>query len=169
MLMPTELPRRPCRAASSIIRSPSRPLTSRAYGDLHFVSSAMKRILIAMLLLSTAVPALAVEEEFCAMVTKVPDEAYVILRVEPGEQFQPKTKLVLNDFLYVDTFQCSTWSPICTKSWTHVYSVHRMDGAPRDNLHGYTTGWIYTNYIKSVPCDWDWGYLDPTPPVMDPP
>jgi hypothetical protein len=103
------------------------------------------------------------------MVTKVPDEAYVILRVEPGDQFAPKTKLVLNDFLYVDTFQCSTWSPICTKSWTHVYSVHRVDGAPRDNRRGYTTGWIYTNYIKSVPCDLDWGYLDPTSPAMDPP
>jgi hypothetical protein len=132
--------------------------------------SAMKKILIAMLVLSTAAPALAVEEEFCAMVTKVPDEAYVILRMEPGEQFEPRTKLVLNDFLYADTYQCSTWSSICTKSWTHVYSVHRIDGAPRDNLHGYTAGWIYTNYIKSVPCDWDWGYLDPDPPKnIDPP
>ena len=88
--------------------------------------SAMKKILIAILVLSTPAPALAVEEEFCAMVIKVPDEPYVILRTEPGEQFEPRIKLVLNGFLYADTSQCSKWSPICTKNWTHVYSVHRM-------------------------------------------
>jgi hypothetical protein len=131
--------------------------------------SSIEKILIAMLVLSTPAPALAVEEEFCAMVIQIRDEPYVILRTEPGEQFEPRTKLVLNDFLYADTYQCSTWSSICTKSWTHVYSVHRMDGAPRDNMHGYTAGWIYTNYIKSVPFDWDWGYSDPDPPKnMDP-
>jgi hypothetical protein len=130
--------------------------------------SAMNKILITILVLSTPAPALAVEEEFCAMVIAVPDESYVILRTEPGEHFEPRTKLVLNDFLYADTYQCSTWSSICTKSWTHVFSVHRMDGAPRDNRHGYTAGWIYTNYIKSVPCDWDWGYVDTDPPTMDP-
>jgi hypothetical protein len=128
----------------------------------------MKKILLATLVLST--PALAVEEEFCAIVIKVSGEPYVILRTEPGEQFEPRTKLVLNDFLYADTYQCSTWSSVCTKSYTHVYSVHRMDGAPRDNVRGYTAGWIYTNYIKSVPCDLDWGYPDPDPPKnMDPP
>jgi hypothetical protein len=124
----------------------------------------MKKILIAMLVLSTPAPALAVEEEFCAMVIAVPDEGYVTMRMGPGEQFGVQTKLVRNDFLYADTFQCLSWGDICTKSWTHVFSVHRMDGAPRDNRHGYTAGWIYTNYIKSVPCDWDWGYPDPDPP-----
>ena len=125
----------------------------------------MKTILIAMLMLSTPAPALAVEEEFCAKVIKVPDEGYVTLRMGPGEQFGVQIKLVLNDFLYADTYQCLSWGNICTKSWTHVYSVHRMDGAPRDNRNnGYTGGWIFTNYVKSVPCDWDWGYLDPDPP-----
>jgi hypothetical protein len=133
-----------------------------------FVLLAMQQILIGALMFAT--PTLAVEEDFCAMVIKVPNEGYATLRMGPGEQFEPRTKLVVNDFLYADTSQCSTWDNICTKSWTRVYSVHRMDGAPRDNLHGYTAGWIYTNYIKSVPCDWDWGYADPDPPRnMDPP
>ena len=40
------------------------------------------------------------------MVIKVPpDEPYVIWRTEPGEQFEPRAKLVLNDFLYADTSQ----------------------------------------------------------------
>ena len=131
----------------------------------------MKKIVIATLMFHSSASALGVEEDFCAMVIKVPDEEYVILRREPGEQFETRTKLVLKDFLYADTSQCSMWSSICTKSWTHVYSVHRLDGAPRDNRRGYTAGWIYTNYIKSVPCDWDWGYPDPDPPkgIIDPP
>jgi hypothetical protein len=130
----------------------------------------MKRVLIGALVFSTPAPALAVEEDFCAMVIKAPDEGYVTMRTGPGEQFEPRTKLVLNDLLYADTSQCSIWDHVCTESWTHIYSIHRMDGAPRDNLHGYTTGWVYTTYIKSVPCDWDWGYADPDPPKnIDPP
>ena len=121
---------------------------------LHLRLPPMKKILIGALVFST--PALAVEEDFCAMVIKVPKEGFGTLRMGPDENFELRAKLVLNDFLYADTSRCSTWDRICTKSWTHVYSVHRMDGAPRDNLHGYTSGWIYTGYIKSVPFDWDW-------------
>jgi hypothetical protein len=53
---------------------------------------------------------------------------------------------VVDDFLYADTIRCSIWDDgACTDSHTHVYSVHRMDGAPRDNTHGSTAGWVRTN------------------------
>ena len=104
------------------------------------------------------------EEDFCALVIKAPSEGFVILYDGPGDKFGFRSKLVVNDFLYADTSRCSIWNNgECTNSYTHIYSVHRLDGAPRDNLHGYTGGWVYTQFIKSVPCDWDWGYADPDP------
>ena len=128
----------------------------------------MKKILIALLVFSK--PALAVEEEFCAKVTSVPKDGLVYMREGPGAEFPIRTSLFLNDFLYADTSMCSIWNNnICTTTWTHVYSVHRIDGAPRDNFHGFTSGWVYTSYIKSVLCDLDWGYVDPDPPNIDPP
>lgn len=124
-------------------------------------------LMIALSLVSTA--ALAVEEEFCALVIKAPTTGYVSLQDGPGPQFQLRAKLVVNDFLYVDSSNCSIYhSDVCTRSYTHVYSVHRLYGAPRDNLHAYTGGWVYSNYIKSVPCDRDWGYADPDGPQEDP-
>ena len=137
---------------------------------LHVGLRAMKKILIAVLVLSTPASALAVEEEFCAKVTSVPKDGLVYMREGPGAEFPIRTPLVLNDFLYADTSMCSIWhNNICTTTWTHVYSVHRTDGAPRDNFHGFTGGWVYTSYIKSVSCDLDWGYVDPDPPNIDPP
>ena len=130
----------------------------------------MKKILIAVLVFSTPASALAVEEEFCAKVTSVPKDGLVYMREGPGAEFPIRTPLVLNDFLYADTSMCSIWhNNICTTTWTHVYSVHRIDGAPRDNFHGFTSGWVYTSYIKSVSCDLDWGYVDPDPPNIGPP
>ena len=53
---------------SSIVNQQTYYVTyTQGYEDLHFVYQH-KKILIAMLVLSTPAPALAVEEEFCAMV-----------------------------------------------------------------------------------------------------
>jgi hypothetical protein len=143
---------------------------TREYEGLHLVLLAMKKILIAVLVFCKPASALAVEEDFCAKVTSAPKDGLVYMRQGPGAEFPIGAPLVLNDFLYADTSMCSIWNNnICTTTWTHVYSVHRIDGAPRDNLHGFTIGWVYTSYIKSVSCDLDWGYVDPDPPKMDPP
>jgi hypothetical protein len=110
------------------------------------------------------------EEDFCATVVKVPKEGYVLMYNGPGNTYGIQTRLVKDDFLYADTSRCSIWNEnACTDAYTHIYSVHRIDGAPRDNLHGFTIGWVYTSYIKSVSCDLDWGYVDPDPPNIDPP
>jgi len=76
------------------------------------------------------------------LLSTVPSIGHITLYDGPGDRFGQRAKLVRDDFLYADTSRCSIWNDDeCTDSYTHVYSVHRIDGALRDNLHGYTSGW----------------------------
>ena len=126
------------------------------------------RIVVAAILGLFIIPARAGDElEFCALVISAP-AGYIILHDGPGTTFGTRAKLVVDDLLYADTSRCSIWEDgACTDSHTHVYSVHRMDGAPRDNMHGFTAGWVRTKYIKAVSCDLDWGYRDPAWPTLE--
>ncbi|MFZ0838299.1 MAG: hypothetical protein WAM77_12655 [Xanthobacteraceae bacterium] len=127
------------------------------------------RIVVAALLGLCVSSASASEEmDFCALVSTVPSIGYITLYDGPGDRFGQRAKLVLDDFLYADTSRCSIWNDgECTDRYTHVFSVHRIDGAPRDNMHGYTSGWVYTKNIRTVDCDRDWGYPDPDWPKLE--
>jgi len=127
----------------------------------------MRFVFAAILCLGIISAAASEEIDFCAIVTS-PPTGYIVLYDGPGGRFGTRAKLVLNDFLYADTSRCSIWNDgECTDSYTHVSSVHRIDGAMRDNMRGYTSGWVYTKHIKAVSCDWDWGYPDPDWPKLE--
>ena len=119
-------------------------------------------IIVAAILGLFIIPARADDElEFCAVVISAP-AGYIILHDGPGSKFGTRAKLVVDDLLYADTSRCSIWEHgACTDS------VHRMDGSPRDNTHGFTAGWVRTKYVKAVSCDLDWGYRDPAWPTLE--
>jgi hypothetical protein len=117
----------------------------------------MRKVLISVifgLLLGTSQQANATSD-FCAVVLKTPD-GFLNLRQAPEAQSKIIARLFRSDFLYADTASCEerngTWICDDRNQWTHVISVHRIDG-PLKEAKTFTHGWVTNQYIQWFICE----------------